>query len=73
MKGVKLSLNVTNLTDKRYASNFDNSVFQPSDSGVVANGDNNAIAGDPSGVPRLGAASDIRYDRLCLLSICALR
>jgi iron complex outermembrane receptor protein len=31
MKRAKLSLNVTNLTDKRYASNFDNSVFAPSD------------------------------------------
>jgi len=31
MKGLKLSLNVTNLTDKRYASNFDNSVFAPTD------------------------------------------
>lgn len=31
LKGVKLSLNVTNLTDKRYASNFDNSVFAPTD------------------------------------------
>jgi iron complex outermembrane receptor protein len=31
LKHPKLSLNVTNLTDKRYASNFDNSVFAPSD------------------------------------------
>ena len=31
LKGAKLSLNVTNLTDKRYASNFDNSVFAPND------------------------------------------
>jgi len=31
LKGAKLSLNVTNLTDKRYASNFDNSVFAPTD------------------------------------------
>jgi len=31
LKGAKLSLNVTNLTDKRYASNFDNSVFAPDD------------------------------------------
>ena len=31
MKGAKLSLNVTNLTDRRYASNFDNSVFAPDD------------------------------------------
>ncbi len=31
LKGTKLSLNVTNLTDKRYASNFDNSVFAPND------------------------------------------
>lgn len=31
LKGVKLSLNVTNLTDKRYASNFDSSVFAPDD------------------------------------------
>lgn len=46
LKGAKLSLNVTNLTNKRYASNFDNSVFAPSDSGVVANGDSNAVAGD---------------------------
>ncbi len=32
LKNIKLSLNVTNLTDKRYAANFDNSVFAPSDS-----------------------------------------
>jgi iron complex outermembrane receptor protein len=31
LKGAKLSVNVTNLTDKRYASNFDNSVFAPDD------------------------------------------
>ncbi len=31
MKGVKVSMNVTNLTDKRYAANFDNSVFAPTD------------------------------------------
>lgn len=31
LKNTKLSLNVTNLTDKRYASNFDSSVFAPSD------------------------------------------
>jgi len=31
LKHAKLSLNVTNLTDKRYASNFDNSVFAPND------------------------------------------
>jgi iron complex outermembrane receptor protein len=31
VKHPKLSLNVTNLTDKRYASNFDNSVFAPND------------------------------------------
>lgn len=31
LKGAKLSLNVTNLTDRRYASNFDNSVFAPTD------------------------------------------
>ncbi|WP_243652479.1 TonB-dependent receptor [Novosphingobium sp. PhB165] len=31
VKGAKLSLNVTNLTNKRYASNFDNSVFAPDD------------------------------------------
>ena len=31
LKGVKLSLNVTNLTNKRYAANFDNSVFAPTD------------------------------------------
>jgi iron complex outermembrane receptor protein len=30
-KGAKVSVNVTNLTDKRYASNFDNSVFAPND------------------------------------------
>ncbi|MEP9359469.1 TonB-dependent receptor [Sphingomonas sp. KR3-1] len=46
VKNAKLSLNVTNLTNKRYAANFDNSVFAPSDSGVVANGDSNAVAGD---------------------------
>ena len=31
MKGAKLSLNVTNLTNKRYPANFDNSVFAPDD------------------------------------------
>jgi iron complex outermembrane receptor protein len=31
LKGVKLALNITNLTDKRYVSNFDNSVFAPTD------------------------------------------
>jgi iron complex outermembrane receptor protein len=31
LRNAKLSLNVTNLTDRRYASNFDNSVFAPSD------------------------------------------
>ncbi len=31
LKGAKLSFNVTNLTNKRYASNFDSSVFAPSD------------------------------------------
>ena len=31
LKGAKLALNVTNLTDKRYAANFDNSVFAPTD------------------------------------------
>ena len=31
VKGLKLSLNVTNLTDKRYVANFDNSVFAPTD------------------------------------------
>jgi iron complex outermembrane receptor protein len=46
LKGAKLALNITNLTNKRYASNFDNSVFAPSDSGVTANGDSNAVAGD---------------------------
>jgi iron complex outermembrane receptor protein len=30
-KGARVALNVTNLTDKRYASNFDNSVFAPTD------------------------------------------
>ncbi|MBB2165637.1 TonB-dependent receptor [Gluconacetobacter sp. 1b LMG 1731] len=36
MRGAKLALNITNLTDKRYASNFDNSVFAPSDkSGTI--------------------------------------
>jgi iron complex outermembrane receptor protein len=30
-KNVRLSFNVTNLTDKRYAANFDNSVFAPTD------------------------------------------
>ncbi len=30
-KDVRLSFNVTNLTDKRYAANFDNSVFAPTD------------------------------------------
>ena len=29
--GAKLAVNVTNLTDKRYASNFDSSVFAPDD------------------------------------------
>ncbi len=37
MKGAKLSLNVTNLTNHRYAANFDNSVFAPDDaSGTIA-------------------------------------
>jgi len=31
LKGAKLALNLTNLTNKRYASNFDNSVFAPDD------------------------------------------
>jgi iron complex outermembrane receptor protein len=31
LKGAKASVNVTNLTDKRYAANFDNSVFAPDD------------------------------------------
>jgi iron complex outermembrane receptor protein len=31
VSGAKLAFNVTNLTDQRYASNFDNSVFAPSD------------------------------------------
>jgi iron complex outermembrane receptor protein len=31
MKGAKLSVNVTNLTNERHASNFDNSVFAPDD------------------------------------------
>ena len=31
LRGVKLAVNVTNLTDKRYASNFDSSVFAPDD------------------------------------------
>jgi iron complex outermembrane receptor protein len=31
LKHAKVSLNVTNVTDKRYAANFDNSVFAPSD------------------------------------------
>lgn len=31
LKGAKVALNVTNLTDKRYASNFDSSVFAPDD------------------------------------------
>jgi iron complex outermembrane receptor protein len=31
LEGAKLALNVTNLTDLRYASNFDNSVFAPND------------------------------------------
>jgi iron complex outermembrane receptor protein len=30
-KGAKVTLNVTNLTNKRYASNFDSSVFAPDD------------------------------------------
>jgi iron complex outermembrane receptor protein len=30
-KDIRLSVNVTNLTDKRYASNFDSSAFVPSD------------------------------------------
>jgi iron complex outermembrane receptor protein len=30
-KGAKASLHITNLTDKRYASNFDSSVFAPDD------------------------------------------
>lgn len=31
LKGAKASLNVTNLTNKRYAANFDSSVFAPND------------------------------------------
>lgn len=31
LRGAKASLNITNLTDKRYASNFDSSVFAPDD------------------------------------------
>jgi iron complex outermembrane receptor protein len=31
LKGAKASLNITNLLDKRYAANFDNSVFAPTD------------------------------------------
>jgi iron complex outermembrane receptor protein len=31
VKGAKVALNVTNLTDQRYAANFDNSVFAPTD------------------------------------------
>jgi iron complex outermembrane receptor protein len=31
LQNAKVSLNVTNLTNKRYASNFDNSVFAPDD------------------------------------------
>jgi iron complex outermembrane receptor protein len=31
LKDAKLSLNITNLTDKRYVANFDNSVFAPTD------------------------------------------
>jgi iron complex outermembrane receptor protein len=31
LSGAKLAFNVTNLTDQRYASNFDNSVFAPTD------------------------------------------
>jgi iron complex outermembrane receptor protein len=31
IKNAKVSLNVTNLTNKRYAANFDNSVFAPDD------------------------------------------
>jgi iron complex outermembrane recepter protein len=46
LKGLKASLNVTNLTNVRYAANFDSSVFQPSDSGVIAQGDLNTAVGD---------------------------
>jgi iron complex outermembrane receptor protein len=36
LKGAKLSLNATNLTDKRYPANFDSSVFAPDDaSGTI--------------------------------------
>ncbi|MEI9965357.1 MAG: TonB-dependent receptor [Caulobacteraceae bacterium] len=36
LKGAKVALNVTNLTDKRYVANFDNSVFAPDDaSGAI--------------------------------------
>ena len=31
LSNVKLALNITNLTDLRYAANFDNSVFAPTD------------------------------------------
>ena len=30
-KGAKVAVNITNLTDARYAANFDNSVFAPTD------------------------------------------
>ena len=36
LEGAKLSFNVTNLTNKRFASNFDNSVFAPDDpNGII--------------------------------------
>ena len=31
LRGAKVALNITNLLDKRYAANFDNSVFAPTD------------------------------------------
>ena len=35
LKGAKLSFNITNLTNKRYASNFDSSVFAPDDAALT--------------------------------------
>ncbi len=60
LKGAKLALNVTNLTDKRYASNFDNSVFAPDDA-----------TGHHPGVPFVGTAAVLRHGEPCALSASA--
>lgn len=51
-KGMRLSLNVTNVGHKRYASNLDSSVFAPSDP-----------AGKLYVFPCVGTAPGVRYHR----------